>query len=131
MISGAEIRSARERARLTQEELASRVGVSHRTVGNWERGASVPRNREAALLSVLADHLDAGERPAHLRAVSDAELLAEIARRFARGQEAGEGRGQQPAANTKPSAEVTAEGPKSVEELRREANPRQRSRPRP
>lgn len=85
VISGEQIRAARERAGLTQNELGQMVGVSMRTVGNWERGESVSRNREAAIRSVLAGHLPGGapsEEP--LREVSDAELLAEIARRFSR-----------------------------------------------
>jgi len=83
MIGGTEIKSARERAHMTHRELGTAVGVTLRTVGNWERSATVPRNREAAIRSVLADYLDDGE-PVSLRSVSDAELLAEIARRFSR-----------------------------------------------
>lgn len=81
VISSTEIRAARERAGLTQEELGAALGVSLRTVGNWERGATVPRNREAALRRVLADHLDDGTGPT-LTGASDAELVAEIARRL-------------------------------------------------
>lgn len=90
MISGEEIRQARERSGLTQSELAQRIGVSMRTVGNWERGESVPRNREGAIKVALADQLtkpDQEQRPTPLQAASDAELLAEIARRFSREQE--------------------------------------------
>lgn len=95
MIEGNEIRAARERAGLSQQELAKRLDVSLRTVGNWERGETVPRNREAKIRDVLADWLDGGApkvfvshpTPAYLdesalRSVSDVELLAEIARRF-------------------------------------------------
>lgn len=38
------IRQARERRGMTQGELAQAVGVSMRTVGNWERGQAVPRS---------------------------------------------------------------------------------------
>lgn len=93
MIDGTEIRQARERARLTQEQLAHTLGVSLRTVGNWERGASVPRSSEARLRDVLADHLDVAGAGVTLRAASDAELLAEIARRFTRGRADLEGGG--------------------------------------
>lgn len=51
--TGDDIRSARERAHLTQQELGEAVGVSLRTIGNWERGESVPRSRMAALIEVL------------------------------------------------------------------------------
>lgn len=37
-----QIRAARSRADLTQEELARRLRVSARTIQNWERG-SMPR----------------------------------------------------------------------------------------
>jgi DNA-binding transcriptional regulator YiaG len=57
-ISGDEIRAARERAQMTQEELAERVGVKMRTIGNWERGVSVPRSRMAAVEEVLAGFRD-------------------------------------------------------------------------
>lgn len=85
-MTGEQIRAARERAGLTQEELGRRLGVSMRTVGNWERGQTVPRNRMAALEAALRDHLDDTDAPP-LRSASDAELLAEIARRFARGRD--------------------------------------------
>lgn len=38
---------------MTQGELGQAVGVSLRTVGNWERGESVPLNRVGALEDVL------------------------------------------------------------------------------
>lgn len=47
------IRQARERLRLTQGQVAEAVGVSLRTVGNWEAGTAVPRNRLGALEDVL------------------------------------------------------------------------------
>lgn len=86
MIDGTEMRAARERASLTQGELAKRVGVSLRTVGNWERGESVPRSKEQAIRGALGEHLQDSrpEQGTSLRAASDAELLAEIARRFTR-----------------------------------------------
>lgn len=89
MITGQEIRAARKRAGLSQEKLAQLVGVSQRSIGGWERGESSPGVAEGRLLAVLRDYLDeAGEQP--LRAVSDVELLAEIARRFARAAEPAE-----------------------------------------
>lgn len=38
---------------MTQEQLAEELGVSKRTVGSWERGESIPRNRLAALAEAL------------------------------------------------------------------------------
>ena len=57
------IRAARERARLSQADVAAAVGVSVRTVGNWERGDSVPRNRLGALEDVLGVSLRDGGDP--------------------------------------------------------------------
>jgi transcriptional regulator with XRE-family HTH domain len=52
-ISAEQIRSGRERLMMTQQQLADELGVSLRTVGNWERGETVPRNRLAPLAEVL------------------------------------------------------------------------------
>lgn len=84
MMTGDEIRRARERAGLTQEQLGRIVGVSLRTIGNWERGATpISARQQARLQSALG--LDAeSEKGVPLSEVSDVELLAEIARRFAR-----------------------------------------------
>lgn len=93
MITGDQIRAARKRAGLSQGGLAELVGVSMRTVGNWERGDSAPGIAEPRLQDVLADHLQAGDeapRRTRFENVTDAELLAEIAARFARGSAARE-----------------------------------------
>lgn len=50
---GVRIRRARERARLSQEDLAKAVGASVRAVGDWENGRRKPRNRLGALEDVL------------------------------------------------------------------------------
>ena len=41
---------------MTQQQLADELGVSLRTVGSWERGETIPRNRLAALAETL--HLE-------------------------------------------------------------------------
>jgi transcriptional regulator with XRE-family HTH domain len=50
---GMRIRRARERARLSQKELAQAVGASVRAVGDWENDRRAPRNRIGALEDVL------------------------------------------------------------------------------
>lgn len=55
---GARIRRARERAQLSQEELARAVGASPRAVGDWENDRRRPRNRLGALEEVLGVRLD-------------------------------------------------------------------------
>jgi DNA-binding transcriptional regulator YiaG len=59
-ISADEIKTGRERQRMTQQQLADAVGVSLRTVSSWERGQSVPRNRAAVLADVLDLSIDRG-----------------------------------------------------------------------
>lgn len=81
---GTRIRRAREAAGLKQEDLAQRLGVTTRTVGNWERGR-VPRNAIGALqqlLHVQLDNPEPSDRP-RLDQASDTELLTELASRLA------------------------------------------------
>ena len=84
MLTGDQIKNARQRAGWSQEELAAKVGVSMRSIGNYERGASIPRNRMPVLEEVLAPYIGSGQGPS-LVGASDAQLLAEIARRFVGG----------------------------------------------
>jgi transcriptional regulator with XRE-family HTH domain len=60
---GARIRRARERAQLSQEDLARLVGASKRAVGDWENDRRKPRNRLGALEEVLGVPLDAEPEP--------------------------------------------------------------------
>lgn len=60
-MSGSEIKEARERRQMSQQDLADLVGVSLRTVGSWERGESVPRSRMGALHAALGSNWEAGE----------------------------------------------------------------------
>lgn len=101
-----QLRDARNRARLTQGELALRLGVTLRTVGNWERGQTIPRDRLPALRDILGPYL--GADASALTGISDAALLAEIARRFERGRPA-------------PSERRPPIGETSVTELRKSA----------
>jgi len=48
------VRDLRRRARLTQLEFASRVGVPVETIRNWEQGKRMPRGPARALLAVIA-----------------------------------------------------------------------------
>jgi transcriptional regulator with XRE-family HTH domain len=80
VLTGPEIRTARERIGLTQEQFADAVGANLRTVGNWERGTTTPRNSEARIRSVLG--LDEADTSPRLRSATDRELLNEISRRL-------------------------------------------------
>jgi putative transcriptional regulator len=48
------VRELRKRARLTQQEFASRLGVPVETIRNWEQGKRMPRGPARALLAVIA-----------------------------------------------------------------------------
>jgi putative transcriptional regulator len=53
-VSPAAVRDLRRRARLTQTEFASRLGVPVETIRNWEQGKRMPRGPARALLAVIA-----------------------------------------------------------------------------
>ncbi|WP_150460537.1 helix-turn-helix transcriptional regulator [Nesterenkonia ebinurensis] len=93
MLTGEEIRRARQRAGWSQEELAERVGSTYRTVGNWERGKTRPDQKETVLRSVLSRYWDADvHQSVPLTAASDIELLGELARRLGRSQSIEQGK---------------------------------------
>jgi putative transcriptional regulator len=50
----AAVRDLRRRARLTQLEFATRLGVPVETIRNWEQGKRMPRGPARALLAVIA-----------------------------------------------------------------------------
>jgi putative transcriptional regulator len=52
------VRDLRRRARLTQTEFASRLGVPVETIRNWEQGKRAPRGPARALLAVFAHSPD-------------------------------------------------------------------------
>lgn len=57
---GDQLRGARERRRMTQQQLADVIGVDRKTVDNWENGRTSPRNRMGAL-KAWAPELGEGE----------------------------------------------------------------------
>jgi putative transcriptional regulator len=48
------VRDLRRRARLTQQQFATRLGVPVETIRNWEQGKRMPRGPARALLAVIA-----------------------------------------------------------------------------
>lgn len=52
------VRDLRHRAKLTQAEFASRLGVPLETIRNWEQGKRSPRGPARALLTVIAHEPD-------------------------------------------------------------------------
>ena len=55
------IREQRKRLGLTQEELAKRLGVTARTVQNWENGGAIPSTTTAKLEAMMAEESRAGD----------------------------------------------------------------------
>ena len=55
-ITWMQLQAARKAAGLTQAQLAERLGVSHRTIVNWEANG-VPRKSEHQVFDVLEEHL--------------------------------------------------------------------------
>lgn len=53
-ITAEQIKEGRDKRQITQAELAAEIGVSMRTIGSWERGDSVPRNKVPALMEALS-----------------------------------------------------------------------------
>lgn len=77
---GGRVKRARERARLTQRELAQAVGVDRKTVGNWEAGVSSPRSSLGRLESVLGAYgfVAEGEPPPAARADAVVRMVIEV-----------------------------------------------------
>lgn len=81
---GTRIRRARERLRMSQRQLAARIGVSVRAVGDWENDRSVPRNSLGALEELMGslDGIADGDSPEALaEAVRNARSLTERQKR--------------------------------------------------
>ena len=52
---GVRLRELRIQARLTQRELADRLGTRQQTISEWETGMYKPRGTSATLLSIIAE----------------------------------------------------------------------------
>lgn len=81
MVTGEQIKRARERAGMSQRDLARAISASRTTVSNWETGQASPRNKLGRVLEVLnigPDGLPAGESviDADLRATPVPDLVA-------------------------------------------------------
>lgn len=60
---GDRIRRARERLRMSQQELADRLRVSRGAVNSWERNRTYPQSSIGALEDILGIRLTDGEGP--------------------------------------------------------------------
>jgi len=81
-ISPAEIKAGRERLGKTQPQLAELVGVSPKTISNWETGASEPLNKMGRLLEVLNSQPEAPPRAGKPRSNEINARLAAIEARL-------------------------------------------------
>lgn len=78
---GLRIKRARERRRMTQAQLASAIGVTQKTIDNWEHDKRYPKSSIGALEHVLGTRLDEPEPPPRLPPLvaenqDDAEVMA-------------------------------------------------------
>lgn len=80
-LTGDRIRAARLLAGMTQNQLAELVGVSARTIGNYERGETIPDRTGPRLVIALGQHLEPDYGPT-LRSATDEQLVAEVAARL-------------------------------------------------
>jgi Helix-turn-helix domain len=82
MMTGEELRRERGRVRLTQRQLADRVGVGLRTITTWESRGSrpIPGTAEGRLTLVLGPRDDGPKGT--LADFSDADLIEELAHRL-------------------------------------------------
>lgn len=70
----AAIRCFRQEHRLSQQALASFLGVSQKTVSRWERGVDQPSPETRDRLRILLDDADGSRLPAVYEAVRDASI---------------------------------------------------------
>jgi transcriptional regulator with XRE-family HTH domain len=49
------IKESRKILKLTQEQLGKKMGVSRKTVNNWENGSEIPETKRELLLSILSN----------------------------------------------------------------------------
>ncbi len=58
-IEGPDVKSIRERYQLSQSQFASLLGISVKTLQNWEQGRRSPQGPARVLLQVASKHPDA------------------------------------------------------------------------
>lgn len=59
VVDGPDIKRSRSRFRLSQSQFAHLLGISVKTLRNWEQGRRVPEGPARVLLQVAARHPDA------------------------------------------------------------------------
>lgn len=108
VLTGEQLKAARSRARMTQEAAADAAGVTLRTWGNWERSETLAAAAEARARDAVGPFLH-GPQQSPLSAVSDAQLLAEIAARFDRGRQQDHGTASTQARGSRAAMDATAD----------------------
>jgi len=59
IVDGPDVKSIREQYQLSQSQFASLLGISIKTLQNWEQGRRMPQGPARVLLQVAAKHPDA------------------------------------------------------------------------
>jgi len=83
MVSGDDVKRARGRLHLTQTQLANMLGVSRRTIAEWETSDELSATIVGRLSGVFTDAGQAAPDTPPLATVSDLELVTEMGRRLA------------------------------------------------
>ena len=65
VVEAAGVRAIRERTSLSQSEFASLIGVSVKTLQNWEQDRRSPAGPAAALLRIIAQEPEVAVRAIH------------------------------------------------------------------
>jgi putative transcriptional regulator len=65
VITAQDVKALRESAHVSQSEFARLIGVSRRTLENWEQNRTVPSGPARALLKIVAANPDAAIKALH------------------------------------------------------------------
>jgi DNA-binding XRE family transcriptional regulator len=79
VITGEELRRVRKLAGLSQQTTADNIGVSLRTIGNWERGQFIHPNNWPAIVRVFPD-IDGADEPILLSGTDQIEWVGDAIR---------------------------------------------------
>lgn len=86
MAIGERIKAARELAGMSREELAAALGVSLKSIANWETGRTQPQNKVAVIERILRVDLSARSTAIAsptLAEATDAQITTELVNRLA------------------------------------------------
>lgn len=83
MVSGKDLRLARQRLRLSQDELGLRLRASRRTIARWESEMELPEGAIPVVEAFLAEAAQTPREPT-LSEATDIQLATELLQRLSR-----------------------------------------------